>query len=278
MTKPSAAEVAAARLQRRRPLPSVYAGNTRAVIERGFTVLFKQNWVLLLSGFLEPVLYLAAMGYGVGAMVGQVEGPGGQPMSYAAYIAPALLATSAMNGAVFDSTWNVFFKLKFTKLYEAMVSTSLGPLDIAIGEITIALLRGLFYASGFMAVLYVSGIVSGATPLLMIPAAVLVAFGFASFGMAITSFLKTFQQMDLIGFILLPMFLLSATLYPIDVYPPVLQWAVMALPLWHGVELMRHLSLGLFTAPMFGHAAYFAVMVAIGLVATTWRLRNLFLR
>lgn len=278
MTNRRAAEIAAARLQRPRPLPSVYAGNARAVMERGFHVLFQQNWLLLASGFLEPVLYLAAMGYGVGAMVGEVRGPGGLPMSYPAYIAPALLATSAMNGAVFDSTWNVFFKLKFAKLYEAMVSTSLGPLDIAIGEITIALLRGLLYACGFMGVLYLMGIATGLTPLLMIPAAVLVAFGFASFGMAVTSFLKTFQQMDLIAFVLLPMFLLSATLYPIDVYPPALQWVVMALPLWHGVELMRHLSLGLFTLPMFGHAAYFVVMVGLGLTLTTWRLRNLFLR
>lgn len=271
-------EAARQRLGKWRPMPAVYSGNIWAVVERGYAVLFKQNWLIFLSGFLEPVLYLAAMGYGVGSMVGAVSGPGGTEISYAAYIAPALLATSAMNGAVFDSTWNVFFKLRYNRLYEAMVSTSLGPADIAIGEILIALLRGLTYSVGFMAVLYLSGIVSGAIPLLMIPAAVLVAFGFASFGMAVTSFLTTFQQMDLIAFVMMPMFLLSATLYPIDVYPAGFQWAVMALPLWHGVELMRHLSLGIFTPGLAGHAAYFIVMTALGLIATTYRLRRLFLR
>lgn len=266
------------RLERWRVAPGVYSGNIRAVLERGYAVLFKQNWLIFVSGFIEPVLYLAAMGYGVGSMVGVVQGPGGTEISYAAYIAPALLATSAMNGAVFDSTWNVFFKLNYNRLYEAMMTTALGPADIAIGEILIALLRGLAYSVGFMVVLYLSGIVSGLTPLLMIPAAVLVALGFASFGMAVTSFLKTFQQMDIITFIMMPMFLLSATLYPIDVYPHALQWAVTALPLWHGVEMMRHLSLGLFTPALLGHAAYFIVMISLGLIATTHRLRRLFLR
>ncbi|MDO5701378.1 MAG: ABC transporter permease [Bowdeniella nasicola] len=271
-------DVVLARLARPRPLPGVYSGNARAVLERGLTVVFKQNWFMVLSGFVEPVLYLFAMGYGVGSMVGGVSGPGGREIPYAAYIAPALLATAAMNGAVFDSTWNVFFKLRFSRLYQAMVTTSLGPFDVAIGEITMALLRGFLYASGFMAVLYLSGIVSGAAPLFMVPAALLVAFGFASFGMGITSFLTTFQQMDLVNFVLLPMFLLSGTLYPIDVYPPALQWAVMALPLWHAVELMRHLSIGMFTPELLGHAAYYVAMVVVGLALTTWRLRRLFLR
>ncbi len=100
------------------------------------------NWMVMLSGFFEPVLYLISMGVGLGAIVGSVQGPGGGEISYAAYIAPALLAVSAMNGAVYDSTWNVFFKMNFAKLYQGMLYTSLGPLDVAMGEIFLALLRG----------------------------------------------------------------------------------------------------------------------------------------
>ncbi|MBW4096314.1 MAG: ABC transporter, partial [Acidobacteria bacterium] len=81
-------------------------------------------------GFIEPVLYLLSMGIGLGALVGTVHGPGGAPISYAAFIAPALLATSAMNGAVYDSTMNVFFKMNYAKLYQGMLYTSLGPLDV----------------------------------------------------------------------------------------------------------------------------------------------------
>ena len=88
----------------------------------------------MLSGFFEPVFYLLSMGIGLGALVGTVAASGGAQVSYAAYIAPALLAVSAMNGAVYDSTWNVFFKMHFAKLYEGMLYTSLGPLDVALGR------------------------------------------------------------------------------------------------------------------------------------------------
>ena len=99
-------------------------------------------------GFFEPVFYLVAMGQGLGSLVGTLPGPDGTPISYAAFIAPGLLAASAMNGAVFDSTFNVFFKLKYTRLYDAMLATPLGPVDIALGEIGWALMRGGLYAAG----------------------------------------------------------------------------------------------------------------------------------
>ena len=88
---------------------------------------------------------------------------------------------------------------------------------------------------------------------------------------------KTFQQMDWIAFVMLPMFLFSATFYPITVYPQFIQWIVQALPLWHGIELVRGLTTGALSPAMFGHVAYFVVMIAIGLVFTTKRLKALFL-
>lgn len=259
-------------------LRAMFSGNVGAVLERGFTVIRNQNWMILVSGFFEPVFFLLAMGVGMGGLVGEVVGPGGEPISYAAYIAPALLATSAMNGAIYDSTWNVFFKLRFAKLYQAMLQTSLGPLDVALGEILMALFRGFVYALGFLGVLAVMGLVTSWWSLLMVPVAVLIAFGFAAFGMGVTSYMTTFQQMDLINFALLPMFLFSATLYPISVFPEPIQWFVMAMPLWHAVELMRQLSVGHFTGMTLVHVLYFLGMTALGLWLTTVRLRKLFLR
>jgi len=256
----------------------LYAGNARAVIERGFRVIRTQNWGVIATGFFEPVFYLLAMGMGMGALVGAVPGPDGQPISYAMYIAPALLATSAMNGAIYDSVNNVFFKLRYSKLYEGMLQTSLGPLDVALGEIFMALFRGLLYAIGFLAVITAMGLVTSWWALAMIPVALLIALGFASLGMAVTSFMKSFQQLDLVPVVLLPMFLLSATLFPITVYPEPLQWGIMALPLWHGVELMRQLSVGYFDGETLGHVAYFVVMSVIGITAASLRLRQLFLR
>jgi lipooligosaccharide transport system permease protein len=260
-----------------RPLGALYAGNSRAVIGRGLLATRSSNYWVVLSGFFEPVFFLLSMGLGLGALVGTVSTTTGQEVPYAAFIAPALLAVSAMNGAVYDSTWNVFFKMNYSKLYEGMLSTSLGPLDVALGEILLALFRGALYAVGFMAVMQVLGLNLAWTALLALPAVLLIAFGFASLGMAVTSYMKTFQQMDWITFVMLPMFLFSATFYPITVYPEPIQWVVQALPLWHGVELVRGLTTGALSAAMLGHVLYYVIMIAVGLVLTTKRLRALFL-
>ncbi|NEM91281.1 ABC transporter permease [Galbitalea soli] len=262
---------------RPRLLGALYAGNARAVVSRGALATRSTNYLVVLSGFFEPIFYLVSLGYGLNKLVGTVETTTGQPVSYAAFIAPALLAVAAMNGAIYDSTWNVFFKMNYSKLYSGMLSTSLGPLDVALGEILLALARGGVYAIGFMIVMQVLGLNLAWTAILALPAVLLIAFGFASFGMAVTSYMKTFQQMDWINFVMMPMFLFSATFYPVTVYPPVVQVIVEALPLWQGVELVRGLTTGALSIAMLGHVLYFAVMIAIGLVFTTRRLRALFL-
>lgn len=262
---------------RRGGVRALWAGNPGAVVQRGLLAARSSSWIVVLSGFFEPVFYLASMGIGLGSLVGDLQTSQGVEVSYAAFIAPALLAVSAMNGAIYDSTWNVFFKLNYGKLYEGMLSTSLGPLDVAFGEILYALLRGLLYASGFMIIMQILGLNLSPTAILAIPAVLLIAFGFASLGMAVTSYMKTFQQMDWINFVLLPMFLFSATFYPITVYPEFVQGIVMAFPLWHGVELVRGLTTGVLSGDMLWHILYYVVMIAVGLVFTTKRLRVLFL-
>lgn len=270
---PNAVEVAPVRS---RFLRALYAGNARSVVRRGALATRSTNYLVVLSGFFEPIFYLVSLGYGLGQFVEGIE-VNGQPVPYAAFIAPALLAVSAMNGAIYDSTWNVFFKMNFAKTYEGMLATSLGPLDVALGEITLALLRGGAYGLGFLVVMQVAGLNLSWTAILALPALLLVAFGFASLGMGITSYMKTFQQMDWIQFVLLPMFLLSATFYPITVYPEPVQWIVQALPLWHGVELIRGLTTGVLGPAMLVHLLYYLVMIVVGLTFTTRRLRALFL-
>ncbi|QAY58845.1 ABC transporter [Microbacterium protaetiae] len=263
--------------QRRGGVRALWSGNPWAVVQRGLIAARSSSWVVILSGFFEPVFYLASMGLGLQSLVGDVQTSAGLSVPYAAFIAPALLAVSAMNGAIYDSTWNVFFKLNYGKLYEGMLATSLGPLDVAFGEILYALLRGLLYACGFMIIMQVFGLNLAPTAILALPAVLLVAFGFASLGMAVTSYMKTFQHMDWINIVLLPMFLFSATLYPISVYPDWIQSIIMAFPLWHGVELIRALTTGSIGGAMVWHILYYVVMIAVGLVFTTKRLRALFL-
>jgi len=256
---------------------ALYAGNARAVLGRGLLATRSTNWLIVLTGVFEPIFYLLSLGLGLGGLIGTVTDSSGNDIPYAAFIAPALLAVSAMNGAIYDSTWNVFFKMHFGKLYQGMLATSLGPLDVALGEIALALLRGAAYGVAFMVVMQVLGLNLAWTALLALPAIVLIAFGFASLGMGVTSYLKSFQQMDWIPIVLLPMFLLSSTFFPITVYPEGVQWVIQALPLWHGIELVRGLTTGALTTAMIGHVAYYLVMISLGLIFTTRRLRALFL-
>jgi lipooligosaccharide transport system permease protein len=270
--------VAIAEKRAKRPGASVYSGRAMTMIERSLYAAKSSNWLIIISGFVEPVLYLMAFGFGIGQLIGDIQDGSGNPVSYAAYIAPALLATSAMNGALYDATWNVFFKMHFSKVYQVMLSSSLGPMDVALGEISWALIRGATYSVGFMAIAWPLGFVTSAWGLLAIPAATLIAFGFASIGMAITSYMKNFQQMNWVNFFLLPMFLFSGTFFPVSVYPEWIQVVVKALPLWQGVDLVRSLMLGIIDISVLGHIAYFVVMIVLGLSFTTVRLKALFMR
>ncbi len=270
-------ELAVAGHRRRLVDKTLYAGNARSVMWRGWRVASRTHYGIMISGFFEPVFYLLSLGIGLGGLVGVVAAPDGREIPYAAFIAPALLATSAMNGAIYDSTWNVFFKLNYSKLYDGMLATRLGPLDVALGEIGIALARGAVYAGGFMIVMTALGLNMSWWALAALPATGLIAFGFASLGMAVTSYMKTFQQMDWINFVLLPMFLLSATFYPLSVYPQGVQWFIQAMPLWHAVELVRSLTTGVVHLGLLWHVLYFTVLSVIGIRSTTARLRALFL-
>lgn len=255
-----------------------FAGRPQVLLERSWMAFKNSAWIAVLSGFFEPVLYLLSFGYGLGHLIGTITLPGGRVVSYAMFIAPGLLATSAMNGAIYDSTWNVFFKLKFDRIYQGMLQTSLGSVDVALGEIGWALIRGLAYTVGFMCIAVPAGLIPSWWGILAIPAAVLIAFGFASIGMAITSCFTTFQQMDFINIVMLPLFLFSGSFYPLTVYPGYLQAILKASPLWQAIEMIRDLTLGVVSWGILWHVLYFAVMVAIGVTATSKRLTKLFLR
>ncbi|MGN6608460.1 MAG: ABC transporter permease, partial [Jatrophihabitans sp.] len=254
----------------------MYAGRSHVVLQRAFRV-YRHSWLVILTGFFEPLFYLFALGTGLKNLVGTVVGPGGQAISYSAFIAPALLASSAMNGAVYDSTMNVFHKLR-SKLYDGMLATSLGPMDVAIGEIGWALIRGGLYAAGFMVVMAVMGLMASPWALAMLPACLLIAVAFAAVGMAVTSFMHSWQDLDYVQLAVLPMFLFSGTFYGLDVYPRWLQLVVQCLPLQHGIALLRDLNAGVVGLGLLGHCLYFVVMAGLGLVVAARRLDALLLR
>ena len=253
------------------PMPR---GGRRAVrvLERNVLV-YRHSWLVLLSGFFEPVFYLLGIGFGLGRIVGDVDG-----IPYAAFVAPALMATSAMNGAIYDSTFNLFYKLKYAHTYDAMLATPMDVPDVAVGEITWALTRGLIYAIGFMVVMLLLGLTSTPLALLAVPASVLIGFAAAGLGTAATTFVRSWQDFDLVFVITLPLFLFSATFFPITTYPEPLRTFVEITPLYRGVHLLRGLTTDTLDPMMIVDVVYLLVLGFIGLSITARRLHKLLLK
>lgn len=252
------------------------SGRGRRLIERNLMV-YRHTWVIIFSGFFEPLFYLLSIGVGIGKLVGHITGPGGHAIDYRAFVAPALLAASAMNGAVYESTMNIFFKLKYAHVYDAVLATPVGVGDVAVGEIGWSLLRGVLYSSAFLVVMGALGDVLSWWALLALPAAVLIGFGFASIGMAATTFMRSWQDFDFVQLAILPLFLFSSTFYPLATYPRWLQWVVECTPLFQGVALLRGLSTGAVSWGLIGHAFYLFAMGLAGVAISSRRMARLLL-
>jgi lipooligosaccharide transport system permease protein len=252
-------------------------GRARSVIERNARV-YRASWAVLLSGLFEPLFYLFSVGVGVAQLVGDITLPGGRVVSYTAFIAPAMLASSAMNGALYDATFNIFFKLKYAKLYDAVLATPVTPADIAAGEIAWALMRGAFYSSTFFLVMLVMGLVDSWWAVLVLPVTVLIGFAFAAVGMACTTFMKSWQDFEYVGLATLPMFLFSATFYPLSVYPDSVQKFVQLSPLYHAAALVRELTTGGVGWSSWVHVLVLAVLGLVGAAVTGRRLEKLLLK
>ncbi len=260
-----------------RVTPPFVPGTALRMLERS-ALVYRRIWLLVVSGFFEPVFYLFSIGVGVGALVGDITMPNGDLVHYAAFVAPALLGASAMNGAIYESTFNIFFKLRYAKVYDTILSTPMQPRHIAVGEIAWSLGRGLLYATAFLIVITAFGYVHSIWAVMAVPAAVLIGFAFAAAGMTATTFMKSWQDFDLINMVTLPLFLFSGTFYPLSVYPEAFQVITRFSPLYHGVELIRALTLGVFDWSIAGHVAFLLGMGLVGVAFTAKRLDKLLLK
>lgn len=235
----------------------------------------RHQWPVVLSGFFEPLFYLLSLGVGVGALVHGMKLPDGHVVAYAAFVAPAMLAASAMNGAISETTFNVFGKLHWGKLYDAVIATPVAPFDVAIGEIGWALARGLIYAVAFLILMAVMGLTRTWLAVLALPAALLVGLAFAAIGMTFTTFIRVWQDFEWSLAAVFVMFLFSGTFAPIAAYPLPLQLVVLALPLSHGVELIRSLTTGSVSWILLGHTAYLLAVAGVGMAVAGRRMTTL---
>ena len=243
------------------------------VVERN-VLAYRRMWPAFVTGVFEPVFYLLSIGIGVGGLVGAVM-VNGHAVPYDQFVAPGLMASAAMNGAVLDTTFNFFVKFKYSHTYDAMLATPLGPRDVAAGEVTWALIRGGVYSAVFLVTMVIMGLAASWWAVLALPAALLIAFAFAGAGAAATTYMRTWTDFDYVNLAIIPMFLFSATFFPITQYPPAVQFVVKLTPLYQGVALERGLCLGQLQWTMLLNAAYLVVMGALGIRVATRRLRML---
>ncbi len=245
------------------------------IVRRNF-IVYRSAWLVFLTGFLEPVLYLFSIGIGVGQLVDGFAF-NGHTVSYAAFVAPGMLAAAAMNGAILDSTFGIFFKLRYDKVYEGVLATPMRTIDIARGELTWSLMRSAVYSAGFVVVMAAMGLVSSWTAVLAWPATWLIGFAFSGAGMAVTTYMKSWQDFEYIQLAIMPMFLFSATFFPITAFHGVLRWVVEVTPLYRGVTLTRELTTGALTTGSLWSVVYLLVLGAIGVSVAARRFDRLLL-
>ncbi len=256
------------------PVELLAARRPQRMVERSVMV-YRRTWMVLVSGVFEPLFYLLSIRIGFAALIGDVEYRG-RTVGYAEFVAPALMAAAAMNGAIFDSTMNVFYKIKHAKLYDAVLATPMSTGDVALGEISWAMLRGLLYSVAFLVTMVALGMATSPWVVLAVPACVLIGFAFASVGMAVTSYMRSWADFEYVPAVQVPLFLFSATFYPLSAYGD-WGWVVQLSPLYHGVALVRMASFGVFEWTALVHIAVLAALAVVGLSVASRRLGRLLL-
>jgi lipooligosaccharide transport system permease protein len=238
------------------------------VVERE-ALIYRRLWkASVFSSFVGPVLYLAALGIGLGGLVdassGTVDG-----VPYLQFVAPGILAATAMQFAVADSLWPVMTGMRWMRFYHAMVATPIRAVDVYGGTLAWLGIRVALSATSFVIVAAALHAVGSPAAVLAIPAAMLTGVSFAALVMAFAGGEETDARFALVMRIfVLPLFLFSGTFFPITQLPPFLQVLAWISPLWHGVELCRAAMTGVVESPalVLGHIAYLLVIVAIGWV------------
>jgi lipooligosaccharide transport system permease protein len=253
--------------------PPSYGRGVLLVVEHLWT-WYRRNWrATAVSSVLQPVLFLLAFGVGFGSLVdrgGGAAATGGVP--YLVYLAPALLAVSAVQSAAFESTYPVLSGFKWQRIYHAMTAGPITPGQVALGHLAWLAVKSAASGAVYVAIIALVGGVTGPGIVVSLPAAVLTGAAVAAL---ITAFAATVETEGaafnvIFRFVVIPMTLFSGTFFPIDRLPVPVRPLAWVSPLWHGTELARSAALGRWQLlPALGHLGYLLVLLAVGIVAAT---------
>jgi lipooligosaccharide transport system permease protein len=256
------------------PIPAASPSRTLAMVERNF-MIYRRSLTPLLSAMVEPVLYLVSIGIGVGMLVGDVPGVN---VRYAAWVAPAILATTAMNTAFNQTSFGVYARIRMDRTYDAILPTPVSVTDIAYGEVLSAVINAVLTSICFVVVMTVTGLVTSPAVLLAIPASVVVGFAFGAGGLAVTTFLRDFADFQYIQLVMLPMYLFATTFYPLSTYPPALRPLIEILPLYQSIQLVREPALGALGWSALVPVAYLLAFGALAMWIAVRRMTRLMLK
>jgi len=241
------------------------------MVERNL-IIYRHTWFLLLAEVLEPVLYLGSIGLGIGALVGRIPGLGGTSVRYPEFVAPALLATAAMNGAMNETAFLMYTRLTIDRVYEPILATPMTVRLVGLGEAAWAVIRGIVVTSAFLVIVTALGLVASPWALLVLPGAALIGFAFAAAGLVVVTYIRGWADFQNVQLVMLPMFLFATTFYPLGVYPRPLQIVVECLPLYQAIELLREPALGHVGPGLLVPVLY---LLAMGVIALSFALRRL---
>ena len=269
---PSAPASAASAASGQRRGGLTVGGGWRSAFGYWWTTYRRTWWGGFVSSFCAPLLYLGAMGYGLGRLVDAGPGGGIPGVDYVAFVAPGLLVATAMTTAVGESTYPVMGSIKWQRHYHAMLATPLGVPGVLGGHLVFVASRLVTVSVVYLLVASLLGALRSPWMVLGVPVAVLVGLAFAAPIFAFSALQDNDQGFNvLFRFLITPMFLFSGTFFPVEQLPGWMQPVAWATPLWHGVELSRSLSLGTTTAvTAVGHVGYLLLWVVGGAVVARW--------
>jgi lipooligosaccharide transport system permease protein len=233
-----------------------------------FLTQYRRMWrANVVSSIVSPVIYLLALGVGLGVFVDRsADLPGG--VTYLEFVAPGLMAATAMQIASFEACWPVLSAIKWDRQYHAMLATPLRIRDVIVGHQAYFTFRLVMTATVYFVVITAFGAVQSPWGVLAIPVTVLVGLAFTAPLAAWAAHTQTeVSFVAIFRFVILPMFLFSGTFFPISSLPAPLEVIAWFTPLWHGVTLCRDLTLGDVSPIDLAHLAYLLAFIAVGLVA-----------
>lgn len=237
--------------------------NATKVIRRNLLVVWRAWRFSFFASVLTPVMFLSAMGFGLGSMVEEGRSFGGA--SFVDFFATGMLAASCMQAGVFNATYPIMSKMTWQRNYEAILATPLAVKDIYFGELMSISLSLTQMASAFFLVMALFGVFSSPLAIVAIPVAVLTGVGCASLVMALTATLVTDEAYTwLFRFVVTPLFLLSGTFFPIDQLPLWGKVIASLTPLYHGVELIRQVTIYDLEVSAVWHLSYLVVLLSVG--------------